>query len=421
MSRPSVTVVMPFAGTPAQAAAALQALRSLAVRPGDELILADNSSSAAPSGVADPLVIPAAGERSPAHARNVGAQSARGDWILFLDADCTAPPDLLDRFFDVPVADEVGALAGAILPEPATSAGVAARYAVSRSFLSLDAHLAHPYLPRAAAASLLVRRAAFESIGGFCENVRAAEDTDLCWRLQRAGWRLEGRPGAAVEHRYRATLGDLRRQWRGYAAGRAWLSRRYPDFAPQPALGRAAARALRSGAASGSAPRRSVPRAPVTRRDRVLFGALDALLGIEELVGFILSNRPAGADRSPPASVVAVAAAGEPLPAPEAPTVRVEAVARSRGGGAGRVSYLEDDGAGERALALVRLLLSHPLRCLLDRVTRGGDEPGLAALAPAVSRARNDQPGARIRPLPGAEAQALARRLARLSGLALER
>ena len=57
-------------------------------------------------------------------------------------------------------------------------------------------------------------------------------------------------PRRAVEHRYRTTIGDLRSQWRGYAAGRAWLARRYDGFEPEPA----AARALRVAAWRPAAP-----------------------------------------------------------------------------------------------------------------------------------------------------------------------
>jgi GT2 family glycosyltransferase len=195
--RPAVSVVMPFAGDAAAARAAVASLVALKTRPGDQLILADNSGTAPPADRVQH--VRATGERSPAHARNAGAHHATTtDWILFLDADCIAPPDLLDAYFKLglPAAD-VGAIAGEVAPEtPGES--LAERYAAARSFLSAQAHVAHPFQPRAAAANLLVRRAAFEQVGGFYEGLRAAEDTDLSWRLQAAGWRLELRAEALV-------------------------------------------------------------------------------------------------------------------------------------------------------------------------------------------------------------------------------
>jgi len=224
VSRPSVTVVMPFAGDALDARTALATLRGLDTRPGDELILVDNSGTVPSVADGRVTVLPASAERSPAYARNAGAERALGDWILFIDADCRVPGGLLDAYFEQPIGAKVGALAGRV-SSSAEGTTLAERYGAARSFLSQEAHLAHPYRPRAVAANLLVRRAAFEQLGGFYEGVRAAEDTDFTWRLQEGGWTLELRSGARVEHRYRASLRELRRQWRGYAAGRAWLAR----------------------------------------------------------------------------------------------------------------------------------------------------------------------------------------------------
>ncbi len=433
MTRPAVSVVMPFAGSRAEAEAALGALRSLSVGAEDELILADNSGVAPPDGCV--TVVPATGEQSPSHARNAGAARAGRAWILFLDADCVAPADLIERFFAEAVADDVGALAGAVVPATGRGSGppgLAARYGAARSFLDQDAHLAHSFMPRAVAANLLVRREAFEAIGGFYEGVRAAEDTDFSWRLQRAGWRLEGRREATVEHRYRTTVRALRRQWRGYAAGRAWLGRRYDGFAPEPALTRAAGRVLHrraSGVGRASPPPAASPAPTVGRIERGRFLALDALLGVEELAGFALSNRPrreAGA----PARVVLVA---DRFPARDDPLAdfaltlagaRVEAASRPEALGRRAaqgltIDYREDDGAGARVLALTRLMARHPLRCGRDLFARRAGAPSLAALAPAVARLVRDG-DARVHPLGGEDARAAAARLARLAGRRLE-
>ncbi len=433
---------MPFAGSGAAAREALQALRSLDVEAGDELILVDNSGTVLDSaGVPPVTVIPAAGERSPAHARNVGAAHATRPWILFLDADTLPRDGLLSAFWVEAIGDDVGAVAGEILPAP-DGATLAARYGGARNFLGQQAHQQHPYRPRAAAANLLVRRSVFEQLGGFYEGLLAAEDTDFTWRLQEAGWRLGLREQAQVEHRYRTTVRELRRQWRSYAAGRAWLARRYDGFVPEPALRRAARRggARLRATTRGTAP--AITRLPESGRpavrpasaspagkDRGRFLALDALLSLEELAGFALSNRPSVSGARPPVAVVLVA---DHFPAREDPMaeladrlgrVRVEARRRPREPDqavAGRVAvdYLEDDGRLARRLAAGRLILRHPWRSLLDLMHRGADDLPLHVLAPAVARLGHD-PGARLHAL-GPRSRSTAERLSRLAGRALE-
>ena len=182
-------------------------------------------------------VVRASGESSPAHARNAGAAHATRDWILFLDADCEPAPDLLDAYFSAPVDARVGALAGVVVPAAAPRS-VAERYATARNFLGQEAHLAHPYLPRAVAANLLVRRAAFEALGGFVEGVRAGEDTDFSWRLQQAGWLLEPRP-ARVAHTTAPPSASSGASGGGTRPGGRGSRTRYEGFTPEPALARA--------------------------------------------------------------------------------------------------------------------------------------------------------------------------------------
>jgi GT2 family glycosyltransferase len=422
---------MPFAGPRAAAEAAVEALLTLEIRDGDELILVDNSGTGAAGRATPPVhVVTAGDEASPARARNVGARAAANEWILFLDADVRPSGGLLGAFFAGGIADDVGAVAGEIVaaPEVATLAG---RYGAARGFLGQRAHFEHPYRPRAAAANLLVRRAAFEQLGGFYEGVRAAEDTDFTWRLQEAGWKLALRGEAQVEHRYRTTLAELRRQWRGYAAGRAWLARRYDGFVPEPAarrfLRRAAVRWPMSTASAVST--RGAPPVAAGALERGSFAALDAVLAAEELAGLTLSNRP----RRHPSVHAGVVLIADRFPVRDDPLVelaqavddvRVEALARPLApdvavGRRVRVDYLEDDGQLARLGALATVALRHPVRTTRDLLLRSPGALPLHVLAPAVRRLERDRQ-ARLHCLGAGRGRDLAERLGRLVGRPLE-
>src|SRR4051794_20802517 len=124
-TRPAVSVIVPFAGSKTEAEKAVVALERLRIRPGDQVIVVDNSpGEPRPDGIAEWVSAPDL--MSSYYARNVGAEHARNDWLLFLDADCEPEPDLLDRYFDTPIGEGVGAIAGGV--RPASMDTRAARY-----------------------------------------------------------------------------------------------------------------------------------------------------------------------------------------------------------------------------------------------------------------------------------------------------
>ena len=166
VTRPAVSVVMPFAGSRADAARALAALLGRCdAGPGDELILADNSGDRARARRASQVVL-AAAEHSPSHARNVGAEHAsRGTGSCSSTPTVCAEPGLIDALLRRRRSTPTSARSPARWSPRPTAPSLAARYGATRSFLGQSAHLAHPYMPRAVAANLLVRRAAFEQVG----------------------------------------------------------------------------------------------------------------------------------------------------------------------------------------------------------------------------------------------------------------
>ncbi|MGI8728131.1 MAG: glycosyltransferase, partial [Solirubrobacterales bacterium] len=227
-ARPSVSVIVPFAGGPRAAGSLLEGLARLRLGADDELIVVDNSPTPAVEVAAVAEVVRATAEQSSYYARNAGAERATGSWLLFMDADCRPDPDLLDRHFAEPVDPGCALIAGGIIGDP-RQRGLVPAWARSRRQLSQD-HLipGPPSLPHPAAGTpnLMVRRDVFEALGGFHEGIRSAGDVELCWRIQDAGRTMEYRPEARVHHRYRRSLGSLLSQSVRHAAGHRWLSRR---------------------------------------------------------------------------------------------------------------------------------------------------------------------------------------------------
>jgi colanic acid/amylovoran biosynthesis glycosyltransferase len=398
--RPPVSVVVPFAGGRSEAAALLAALATLERRSGDELIVVDNNPTPTVAPLEPPAEVQAVhapAERSSYHARNRGAEGAANEWLLFTDADCVPETTLIDAFFEPAPQPRVGALAGSVSATGGKT--LVERWGASRELLSQQAAARLPGGPAAVTANLLVRRAAWRSIGGFCEGVRSGGDLEFCWRLADAGWELGWRPRATVRHRHRRTLGGVMRQMRRYGAGNAWQNRRRPGASPAPRplarvprmLGSAALRAARG------------------RFEHASMGALDGLALAANALGHLEDNaapRPppvAGPqslavfiDRFPVISETFVASEARAL-SRRGWRVRVEAAARPERpllGGARewRVDYLEDEGPATRVAALAWLLGRHPLRCAADLVRRrrwpAAERMPLRGLAPAVRRLR---------------------------------
>jgi GT2 family glycosyltransferase len=279
VARPPVSVIVPFHGDEAAASAAMQALRAIVLGPGDELLVADNTESGLLAARFQEGFATRA-KRQPYSARNEAAARATGEWLLFTDADCRPRADLLDAYFEPPPDEHAGALAGEIVAA-AEGDTLAERYAADRRLLSSELFLAHPYKPMGVTANLLVRRAAFEAVGGFAEGIRSGGDADLCWRLQEAGWTIGHRPRAVVAHEHRATVRALVRQAARTAAGTRWLEQRHPGFRATAGGGRRAARAL---AGMVAWPLRGKP-------ERGAFKAVELLVIATEQLARLAGNR----------------------------------------------------------------------------------------------------------------------------------
>ncbi len=162
-------------------------------------------------------------------ARQLGADLATTPWLLFTDADVELPPDYFERLSG---HSDCHALYG-----PKLSRDAFRRY--YRGF-ALAQSVAHRLgVPAASGSNLLVRRQVLETIGGFDPKLSCNEDSEIAWRIKRAGYRVDFDPKLrvyATDHRrlnrgvWRKTMHSLVRclllyldlipsRWRGHDWG----------------------------------------------------------------------------------------------------------------------------------------------------------------------------------------------------------
>jgi hypothetical protein len=279
VTRPAVDVVIPVAG---DVAGALSRARALTLHDGDTLTVVDNRGA----GVDEPEVLTATAMRTSYFARNAGAARGSAPWLLFLDADVHAPPDLLDQLFASEPGERTAVLAGAVIDEPTgPGAPPAVRYAELKRSMSQEVTLGHGRWAFAQTANCAVRREAFEAAGGFREDVRSGGDADLCWRLRAAGWELERRPGAAVVHRNRTSVAAMLAQRFRHGSGAGWLAREHPGALPArrwPGLAWWSARRVTSGLVALAR----------SDRDAAIVGLLDGPAVWAFELGRLVPNRP---------------------------------------------------------------------------------------------------------------------------------
>lgn len=138
-------------------------------------------------------------------ARNSGVEEAIAPWILFLDDDAKAAPDLIARIIDIINYCDFDCFGGRYLAwfKFGKPKWLAEKYGTMPKLLEAQGYIEQPNL---AGGIMVVKRLILEKLGGFStslgmtEQVGYGEDSDIQLRMLRKGYKLGFDPDLLIHH-----------------------------------------------------------------------------------------------------------------------------------------------------------------------------------------------------------------------------
>ncbi len=228
-SFPPVSVVIPAYNAADTLPACLWALRSQTY-PDDryEVIVVDDGSTDETAMIARRFGVHVISQvnRGQATARNRGAERARGDLLLFTDADCAPTRDWIARMVCAFADPDVVGAKGVYRTRQSS---LVARFVQLEYEDKCDRMRGLETIDFVDTYSAAYQREVFCSAGGFDPTFRIDEDQELSFRLAEAGHRLVFAPEAQVFHTHVNQVGAYARRkfWIGYWKVR--VVREHPD------------------------------------------------------------------------------------------------------------------------------------------------------------------------------------------------
>jgi cellulose synthase/poly-beta-1,6-N-acetylglucosamine synthase-like glycosyltransferase len=164
-------------------------------------------------------------QRGAAAARNLGAQHARGEILLFTDADCIPKPDWIEAM-TAPFADqEVIGTCGVVHTRQTSLIPRFIQLEYDYRYRNIARHSRIDFINTGTAG---YRKQVFMESGGFQEALLGAEDTEFSFRLASQGYKMVFAPGAVVYHRHPESVLEYARRKYHYSYWRTRVYRRYP-------------------------------------------------------------------------------------------------------------------------------------------------------------------------------------------------
>jgi len=197
----------------------------------DEIIVVDDGSTDKTKDIVEKhkgVKLLKQDHKGPAAARNLGARKAKGDVLLFTDADCVADKKWVSEMTKPFRNKEIIGVQGRY---KTFQNGVIPKFVQLEIEDRYDRMKKREHIDFIGSYSAAYRKDAFLEAGGFNESFSMAsgEDPELSFKLSRSGHKMLFRDSAIVYHEHVNSLGAYLKQkfWRAY--WRVLLYRRHPS------------------------------------------------------------------------------------------------------------------------------------------------------------------------------------------------
>lgn len=185
MQKVAISVIIPALNEEKYIRKAFQGLRVQSFRNFETIVVDGNSSDRTAQIARKHARVIISRRRGVGLSRNIGARSAKGDVLVFMDADTKPSKDLLLNYHNIFRDRNVVAATGPILPLEKVRKTIHVGYRlVSGTMVKLSILLNRPTI---VGSNFAVRRTVFNRSGGFDERMMTYEDWELSNRLKRFG------------------------------------------------------------------------------------------------------------------------------------------------------------------------------------------------------------------------------------------
>jgi GT2 family glycosyltransferase len=201
-----ISVILPSYNSEKTIDAVLSALKNQSYKKSYEIILVDSSDDKTPdivkSKFPDIRFIHLQKKTDPGTARNMGLKESKGEIILFIDSDCIARPDWIEKMVSLHETKDCAAIGGAVLNgnDPNSKVAWAGYMAEFREFLPQHPQREVSHIPTC---NISYKRKYLEELGGFNPDYYPQEDLDFNYRLRKTGAQILFNPEIKVAHNHR--------------------------------------------------------------------------------------------------------------------------------------------------------------------------------------------------------------------------